>query len=114
MKSLLHHFPDAIEQNVVRDLVEDHQDCLVTFLMPRPHHTGKESAVGTGFFVTSLEPSVVTLVTAKHVFDDFDREKGRITVGTLGMTLGSVGKLYFSEDVDLAPRVRIVVAPINP
>jgi hypothetical protein len=102
VKSLFHHLPHAIEQNAVRSILELHQDCLVTFLMPKPNHPGKDAAVGTGFFVLSGDPSVVSLFTAKHVFDDFDTKTGRITVGTVVVKLGNVGQLHLADRVDFA------------
>ncbi len=102
MKTLLDHFPQASEQNIVRSLVENHQDCLATFLMPRPHHNGKESAVGTGFFVSSRDRGIVRLITARHVFDEFKREVGSITVGTRAIKTGAVGLLKMYSNVDLA------------
>lgn len=102
MKSLLEHFPNAIEQNTIRNILEIHKNCLVSFLMPKPYHEGKDCSVGSGFFVLSDDPSKVTVLTAKHVFDDFNVETGRITVDTHGFRLGKVGMIETARDVDFA------------
>lgn len=93
--------PHAVEQNVILGLSNLHMDCLSSFLMPKPHHSGQFESRGTGFYVVWPEtPGLVQLVTAAHVLESFDFEIGRITVGNLRIALGNVGQRNIHEGRD--------------
>ena len=102
MKTLFDLIPNAIEENIVRDLVNLHIECLVSFLVPLEHHEGKYRLLGSGFFVYSPDPSEAVIMSARHVLEEFDYKNGRITIGTTVITPGDVGMQSLSPDVDLA------------
>jgi len=93
--------PNAIEKNIVRQIGDLHKDCLVTFLVPQPHHEGKYSSIGTGFFIFSPDPTLAVLMTAKHVLEKFDFELGKITIGTRVFSVGDIGLRRLDPNADL-------------
>jgi hypothetical protein len=102
LPTLLDFAPNAVHQNVVRDLANLHLGCLASFLTPKPHYPGQYHSLGTGFYVVWPEnPDIVRLVTAVHVLEGFDFKHGRITIGGRCIALGDVGhrNLDINRDV---------------
>lgn len=102
MKTLLEIVPNAIEESVVRQIGDLHKDCLVSFLMPQPHHEGKYCSIGTGFLIFSPDPTLAIVTTARHVLEEFNFDHGRITIGTRLLSIGNVGLRLLDPKVDLA------------
>jgi len=102
MKTLLDIHPAAMDQNLALSVSELHKECLTSFLLPKEHHEGRERLLGTGFFVATPDATRATLYTARHVLEEFDHTRGRITVDTTGVKLGDVGLRSLHPTLDLA------------
>lgn len=81
--TLIELLPNAIEQNSVREALDLHKEALVSFIVKKPHYSYQVASIGSGFFVNSKDPTHVLLVTAKHVFEDFEKYGfGWVTIGS--------------------------------
>lgn len=102
MKTLFDYIPTAIDDNIVQKIANLHIDCLVSFLVPREHHKGKYSLVGTGFFIYSSDSTIAIIMTARHVLEHFDFHNGRITIDTVVVDNCDIGIRHLNTHADLA------------
>ncbi|MGE8444251.1 MAG: hypothetical protein ACN6OS_21945 [Comamonas testosteroni] len=101
--TLLDVRPTAIEDNKVKNAMDSHMDALVSFIVERPYYDRRRCVIGSGFFVSSYDPTVAVLCTAEHVVDQFvENGFGWITVGTAMIELRDVGLRKIDKKLDAA------------
>lgn len=103
LSTLLDVVPDAIQLNTVRKAIELHKEALVSFVVPREHHSHHTQIIGSGFFQNSNDPTSAIIITAKHVLEDFERLGfGWITINTQMVPIKDIGTRVLDPTFDIA------------
>lgn len=101
--SLFHYIPDAIEKNLFKQVIDSHLDVLVSFVVERPYFHQRRCVIGTGFFTHSSDPTLVRILTAAHVLDEFEKAGfGWITAGNQMIELRNIKRTQTQSTVDIA------------